>query len=374
MRRSFLNFLTIFALSAAYAGVCAADGETLSLSPVPSPSAQATVSSSDLNAVDSTVGTKAVLGASRSVPCAVPNAHAARMHGHASVLLGLDVRQTGKGVLVMVKASGPITGLAGNLYKPDRVLIKLSGVGKFAAGLAKVKPVHLGAVERVRFAVKGAAQIWVVVDLSSPTKFRTFRPNWNSFEVLLLTQARSATATVPAQTSAPAPAPAPAPASASVPAPAPVPALASAPGAPVPASAGTSLASMPKINLMLFDLNVIYQGQEYKRFPCANFIYNVGERFPLTRDFASTLVFSRGYGAFVGNARILDPEGHMLAQTETPFAFNLFNSLAEFFVELPWKVQFREKGYYTLWVDLNGLDALKQPFYVGQTTDTPPAQ
>jgi hypothetical protein len=76
----------------------------------------------------------------------------------------------------------------------------------------------------------------------------------------------------------------------------------------------------------------------------------------------------------VGNARILDPEGHMLSQTETPFAFNLFNSLAEFFVELPWKVQFHEKGYYTLWVDLNGLDALKQPFYVGQTTDTPPAQ
>ena len=369
MRRSFLNFLAIFALSVAYAGVCAADGETLSLSPVPSPIAQATVSSSDLNAVDSTVGTKAVLGASRSIPCAVPNAHAARMNGHASVLLGLDVRKTGKGVLVMVKASGPITGLAGNLYKPDRVLIKLSGVGKFAAGLAKVKAVHLGAVERVRFAVKGAAQIWVVVDLSSPTAFRTFRPNWNSFEVLLLTQAPSATATVPAQTSALAPVPAPTPA--------PALALAPAPGAAVPVastSAGTSLASMPKINLMLFDLNVIYQGQEYKRFPCANFIYNVGERFPLTRDFASTLVFSRGYGAFVGNARILDPEGHMLAQTETPFAFNLFNSLAEFFVELPWKVQFREKGYYSLWVDLNGLDALKQPFYVGQTTDTPPAQ
>lgn len=354
MRRYFLNFLTIFALVAAGAGLSAADGDTLSLSPVPSPDAQVTVSNTDLSAADSAGDAKVVLGTGRPSPCAVPCAGAAWMRGHASVLLGLDVRQTGKGVLVVIKASGPITGLAGNLYKPDRVLIKLSGVGRFAARLAKVKPVHLGAVERVRFAVKGAAQVWVVVDLASPVAFRTFRPTRNSFEVLLLTQASPATGSAPAQAYASASAPADVP-------------VASAP-------AGTGLASMPKINLMLFDLNVIYQGQEYKRFPCANFIYNVGEHFPLTRDFASTLVFSRGYGAFVGNARILDPEGHMLAQTETPFAFNLFNKLAEFFVELPWKVQFREKGYYTLWVDLNGVDALKQPFYVGQTTDTPPAQ
>jgi hypothetical protein len=368
MRRNFLNFLAIFALSAATACL-RADSETLSLSPVPSPTTQTPIANTDLASVDNAVGVKAVLGSGHgSIPCSVPaKAHGAWVHGRGSVLLGLDVRQTSKGVLLLIKASGPITGLAGNLYKPDRVLIKLSGVGKFAAGLAKVKLVHLGTLERVRFAVKSAAQVWVVVDLSSPTAFRTFRPSRNSFEILLLTQALPPKAPVPALAGALAPAQ-------TAPSPAPVAAVPAAAVPVAPAPAGAGLASMPKINLMLFDLNVIYQGQEYKRFPCANFIYNVGEHFPLTRDFASTLVFSRGYGAFVGNARILDPEGHMLAQTETPFAFNLFNSLAEFFVELPWKVQFREKGYYTLFVDLNGLDALKQPFYVGQTTDTPPAQ
>jgi hypothetical protein len=368
MRRNFLNILALLALTASSAYL-RADDETLSLSPVPSPSAQAPVSTTNLAAVDNTVGTKAVLGASRgTTPCTVPSmAHAAWVRGHGAVLLGLEVRRTGKGVLLWIKASGPIAGWAKNLRAPDRVLIKLSGVGKFAAGLAKVKAVHLGTVERVRFAVKGAAQLWVVVDLSSPTAFRTFRPTRDSFGILLLTQAAPAPAYVPAA------APVSAPVAAAAPAPAPAP-VAAVPVPAAPATAGSGLASMPKINLMLFDLNVIYQGQEYKRFPCANFIYNVGEHFPLTREFASTLVFSRGYGAFVGNARILDPEGHMLAQTETPFAFNLFNSLAEFFVELPWKVQFSEKGYYTLWVDLNGLDALKQPFYVGQTTDTPPAQ
>jgi hypothetical protein len=124
---------------------------------------------------------------------------------------------------------------------------------------------------------------------------------------------------------------------------------------------------------MLFDLNVIYQDKQYDRFPCANFIYNVGDQFPLKRDFTSTLVFHHGYGAFVGNARILDPQGQMLAQTEQPFAFNLFNALAEFNVDLPWKVEFKDKGTYRFIVDLNGSDVLTQTFYVGQSTDIPPA-
>jgi hypothetical protein len=42
-------------------------------------------------------------------------------------------------------------------------------------------------------------------------------------------------------------------------------------------------------------------------------------------------------------------------------------------VEQPWDVEFKEKGSYTLCVDLNGSEILKQAFYVGQTTDTPPA-
>jgi hypothetical protein len=50
-------------------------------------------------------------------------------------------------------------------------------------------------------------------------------------------------------------------------------------------------AEVPKVNLMLFDLNVIYQDKQYDRFPCANFIYNAGDAFPLKREFVSTLVF-----------------------------------------------------------------------------------
>jgi len=74
------------------------------------------------------------------------------------------------------------------------------------------------------------------------------------------------------------------------------------------------------------------------------------------------------------SAGVYDTQGRMLAQTETPFAFNLFNPLTEFMVELPWDVVFSEKGMYTLWVELSGSDVLKQSFYVGQTTDSPPAE
>jgi len=133
-------------------------------------------------------------------------------------------------------------------------------------------------------------------------------------------------------------------------------------------------AEVPKVNLMLFDLNVVYQDKQYERFPCANFIYNAADTFPLKRDFVSTLVFHDGYGALVGNVRILDPKGQLVAQTEQPFAFNLFNRLTDFMVELPWKVEFKEKGAYTLYLALNGSDVVKQSFYVGHNTDVPPAQ
>ena len=265
---------------------------------------------------------------------------------HVPALTGIEVSRTEDGVRLLIKASGPITGAASNLSTPNRILIRISGVGMASAKLPKVLPIHLGAVERVRYAVKNASQVWVVVDLGARLAFRTVQPGKDSFAVVLITDASASSPPAEqeplAQSSA--------------------------------VSDGHGMAEVPRINLMLFDLNVIYQGKEYKRFPCANFIYNAGEHFPLKREFVSTLVFSHGYGAFVGNARILDPQGRMLAQTEQPFAFNLFNPLTEFMVELPWKVEFAEKGEYTLWVELSGSDVLKQSFYVGQTTDTPPAQ
>ncbi|HTA17261.1 MAG TPA: hypothetical protein VK786_05910, partial [bacterium] len=111
MRRYFLNCLSIFALCIAGAGL-RADSETLSLSPVPSPATQTAVSNTDLAAADNAVGAKAVLGASRgAVPCMVPKAHA-WVRGHGPVLLGFDIRQTSKGVFLLIKASGPVMGLA----------------------------------------------------------------------------------------------------------------------------------------------------------------------------------------------------------------------------------------------------------------------
>jgi hypothetical protein len=255
---------------------------------------------------------------------------------HASALLSVDARQADDGVHILMKAAGPITGAAANLSAPERVLVKLTGATLLGSTLPKAKAVALGEAKRVRIAAKNAEELWVVVDLGARLSFRTLQPTRDSFEIVLSTGAVKA--------------------------------------APTPVPTPRTLAEVPRINLMLFDLNVIYQDKQYDRFPCANFIYNVSDQFPLKRDFVSTLVFFHGYGAFVGNARILDPKGQMLAQTEQPFAFNLFNALTEFMVELPWKVEFKDKGTYTLMVDLNGSDVLKQPFYVGQTTDLPPAQ
>ncbi|HTB22331.1 MAG TPA: AMIN domain-containing protein [bacterium] len=321
-----MNFFAIAVLCASATCLRAAsDDETLSLSPVAS--ARTAMASPQ--------------GGTRVATCA-PHGAAAGMHGPA--LTGIEVSATDDGVRVLVKASGPLTGAAANLSSPDRVLIRVSGIGMASAKLPKVLPVHLGAVERVRYAVKSPTQVWVVVDLDARLAFRTSQPTKDSFELDLLTEASASAPEPPSQSLA----------------------------SPVAADAH-GLAQIPRINLMLFDLNVIYQGKKYDRFPCANFIYNAGERFPLKRNFVSTLVFSHGYGAFVGNARILDPQGRMLAQTETPFAFNLFNPLTEFMVELPWNVVFAEKGMYTLWVELSGSDVLKQSFYVGQTTDRLPA-
>jgi len=60
---------------------------------------------------------------------------------------------------------------------------------------------------------------------------------------------------------------------------------------------------------MLFDRNVMFQDRQYEKYPCANLLYEHGTAFPLEREFITTLVFFQGYGTFVGNIRILAPNG-----------------------------------------------------------------
>jgi hypothetical protein len=250
---------------------------------------------------------------------------------YAAPLTSLDVEQTDEGVRIRLKARGGINGAAANLSNPERVLIKLSGATLAGSSVARKTAVDLGAVERVRLATKNASEMWAVVDLKERTAFKTSQPDSNSFEIVLMT------------------------------------------GGKEPAQPASLRAEIPRVNLMLFDENVVYQDKQYERFPCANFIYNESDAFPLKREFVSTFVFHHGYGAFVGNVRIMDPKGKLLAQTDQPFAFNLFNKLTDFMVELPWNVTFQDKGVYTLYLALNGADVLKHTFYVGHNRDTPPA-
>jgi hypothetical protein len=336
MRRSFL-FLSMFVLAlgtlsmAAHAAVADDDDEALSLSPVKKGQGK-----EEPTAEPTLAPTAAPTAMATPMPTAVPTPKPKAPKPVAAVLSDVQITRTSEGVRIVLKAAGPINGAAANLAKPERVLIKLAGATLAGTKEAKERLINLGAAKRLRLATKNATELWAVVDLDSKVAFKTGQPSSNSFEVVLLTGGSQ-----PAPTVVPTP---------------------------------RSSAEVPKVNLMLFDLNVIYQDKQYDRFPCANFIYNSSDNFPLKREFVSTFVFHNGYGAFVGNVRIMDPKGQLVAQTETPFAFNLFNKLTDFMVELPWKAEFKEKGTYTLYLALNGADVLKHPFYVGHNTDTPPAE
>lgn len=337
MRRSLL-FLSVFLLAlgamplAAHAEISADEDEALSLSPVKKGAGK-----------DQPTAVPTEVPAATAVPTALPTAVPTAVPTpkpkpavKAAVLNEALVSQTSEGVRIVLKASGPIGSAGTNLGAPERVLVKLSGATLAGSKLPKEKAIGLGAAKRLRFATKSPTEVWAVVDLDSKVAFKTGQLGPNAVEVVLLTGGNKPVPTV----------------------------------VPTPRNA----AEVPKINLMLFDLNVIYQDKQYDRFPCANFIYNSTDNFPLKREFVSTFVFHNGYGAFVGNVRIMDPKGELVAQTEVPFAFNLFNQLTDYMVELPWKAEFKEKGTYTLYLALNGSDVLKHPFYVGHNTDTPPAQ
>jgi hypothetical protein len=339
MRRSVPLFLALAVLVTVPAFLFAGDDDdTLNLSPVQKGADK--MAPTPVPAVAPTEApTASAVAAPTTAPTPAPTAFptpAPRPQLRVPALRSLDVVQLPEGIRLVMKAGGRINGAAANLSAPDRVLIKLVGATLAGSRVPKEKSINLGAAVRVRLATKSASELWVVVDLKDKVAFTTGQPSADTFEVTLMTGGAKPVPTVE----------------------------------PTPRVS----AEVPKVNLMLFDLNVVYQDKQYERFPCANFIYNAADTFPLKRDFVSTLVFHDGYGAFVGNVRILDPDGVLVAQTEQPFAFNLFNKLTDFMVELPWKVEFKEKGNYSLFLALNGADVLKQNFYVGHNTDSPPAE
>jgi hypothetical protein len=340
MRRIFLGLLTVSLLMMSGLSMAAdaamEEDEALNLAPVKKGATKSEPTAEVTAEVKATEAPTAVPTAVPPTPTAVPTPKPKPTPKPAPVgaaLTEVDIKQTAEGVRIVLKAAGPISAAATNLAAPERVLVKLAGATLAGSKLPREKSINIGEAVRLRLATKNATELWAVVDLTSRVAFKTTQLGRNAVEVVLLTGGAQ----------------------------------------PTPAPIRTS-AEVPKVNLMLFDLNVIYQDKQYDRFPCANFIYNASDVFPLKREFVSTLVFHDGYGAFVGNVRIVDPKGQLAAQTEQPFAFNLFNRLTDFMVELPWKVEFKEKGIYTLYLALNGADVVKHEFYVGHNSDVPPAK
>jgi hypothetical protein len=312
------------------------EDEALNLAPVKK---GATKSEPTVEVTPAAAATVAPTAVPTPVPTAVPTPKPKPTPKPAllgAALTDVSVTRTDEGVRVVLKAAGAINAAATNLASPERLLVKISGATLAGSKLPRQKAIGYGAVKRLRLAAKNATELWAVFDLDSRVAFKTSQLTKNAVEVVLLTGGLK----------------------------------------PTPEAQPTprTVAELPKVNVMLFDLNVIYQDKQYDRFPCANFIYNPGDSFPLKREFISTLVFHDGYGAFVGNVRIQDHKGQVIAQTEQPFAFNLFNRLTDFMVELPWKVEFKEKGDYTLFVALNGADLVTEQFYVGHNSDVPPAK
>jgi hypothetical protein len=242
----------------------------------------------------------------------------------------LDISQEDGKIKIRVKANGTLRATVSELKNPERILLRFPNA--HLPGRTKTKDVGQGNVVRARMAQHASNEVWLVVDLLDTVSYQA---------VPQLTNAYGLDIQVPV-----------------------APASAQAPG----------MATSPKINVMFFDLNVMFQGKQYEKFPCANFIYDQGDKFPLEREFLTTFVFYEGYGAFVGNVRILDPDNKVIDNTVEPFAFNLFNRLTDYHAERLWRVTFVKKGYHTLILSLNGQDVLKHYFYVGHNDDRPPSR
>lgn len=240
----------------------------------------------------------------------------------------LGFRQDEAGVHVSVQASSALKGKVTVLKNPDRLLVSFPNA--MLPGRKLAREIGLGAAVRARLAQHPGDEVWLVVDLVEPVSYKISSSAHQGFGVSLATGGKEPAKAAPRR-----------------------------------------VADLPKINLMFFDLNVLFQGRQYDRFPCANFIYDKTDKFPLKREFISTLVFHDGYGAFVGNLRVVDPTGKVIDHTKEPIAFNLFSELFDYSAELPWKLEFPVKGFYSLILTLNGEDVLEHRFYVGHNDDKP---
>ncbi len=260
-------------------------------------------------------------------------------------VLGVSHKASGRGIELVIKGNGPVLAKVSRLKGPDRVLVRVPNA--VLAGPKQTIPLNAGAARRVRVA-QNPGEVWVVVDLSRPVDYSVQEGLKNAWGLSLATGAKAAPKPVAVPKAQPA----------------------AAPVEPArPASSAT--ARLPHVEMMLFDKNVLFQGKQYDRFPCANLIYDKGDAFPLEREFSTNLVFSQGYGAFVGNLRLVGPEGEVIDQTREPFAFNLFNALTDYSVETPWKVRFERGGWYRIILTLNGEDTLEHEFDLGHNDDKP---
>lgn len=256
-----------------------------------------------------------------------------------SAVQDLSFSQTSEGLKVMVASTAPLHGRISALKNPERILVIFPNASLQKHKLAK--EINRGAVLRGRLAQHPDDSVWLVLDLAGTAKSSgkaTPKGYTVTFEDAAPRNDGSSAVEAP---------------------------VASAP------VASHLSAILPKINLMFFDLNVMFQGKQFERFPCANFIYDKTDQFPLKREFVTTLVFYEGYGAFVGNLHVVDSKGNIIWQTQDPFAFNLFNELYDYSIDVPIKLEFPERGYYSLVLRLNGEDVREQSFYVGYTDDAP---
>jgi len=343
------------------------DEDALNLAPAPTATARPTQVSLPTSTATATLLPSATPVVAVSVPTGKPTPS---VMNSFPKLMAVDVHPNGQGIAVHLGANGPFSASWTTLSGPDRILIRLLGVG-LDVHLERVKEVDLGPLKRLRIAVKSPTETWVVADVSGPPAYSVTRPALGRLDLVLKTQALaggSPPATI-AETVAPTSSPSAEPTATRTPTA--IPTAESSTGKSE-GSEEAGPAKVPKVDVMFFDRNVVYQGRQYDRFPCANFTYNASDRFPLKRQFDSTLVFYGGRGPFSGELRILDPHAAVFARSGAPFAFELDNALTEYSLDLPWEVEFKEKGEYTLCVLLNGKTILKRAFYVGQTTDSPP--
>ncbi|MES2200875.1 MAG: AMIN domain-containing protein [candidate division FCPU426 bacterium] len=294
----------------------------------------------------------------------------------------------GKGIRLEVEADGALAGKVEVLTEPDRLLVKFANARLASKKMSR--EIGVGELQRARIAEHTDGSVWMVIDLAKPIQFNALGEQEKGFALWL--EADATTRLKPKATATPKlkpskePTLAPTAAATSTHEPTPV-AMATPTTKPttvptpeptaepspqpteIPIGKPKAPGQIPKISLIFFDLNVLFQGKQYDRFPCANFIYDKGDTFPLKREFVSTMVFYRGSGLFVGTLRILGPKGELLERTREPFAFNLVSDVSDYSVEIPWKIEFPSRGNYTMILTLNGQDALETKFYVGYLDD-----